>query len=401
MPNDQVLQKTSPLMSTYQRFPIKVVQGKGSIVWDDQGKEYLDFTAGIGVCNLGHVPTAVKNAVEDQLNKVWHCSNLYEIPSQEELAQLLVDHSFGDQVFFCNSGAEANEAAIKLARKYGKTVKGPHAHEIVSFQQSFHGRTMATLTATGQDKVKEGFSPLLEGFNYLPYNDLEALQTIDLAKTVAVMLELVQGEGGVIPAEKSWLAELERLCQANDILILIDEVQTGCGRTGKLFAYEHYGLKPDIMSLAKGLGSGLPIGAIVSTKEVAEAFGPGSHATTFGGNPIVTRAGLATMKELTKEGFLETVLERAAYLANKLEQLKRKYESIQDVRGIGLMQGIVLKDEAAPYLAKAREKGVLLLPAGPHVIRLLPPLTTTKEEIDHAVAVLDQLFSEEIGGEKL
>lgn len=386
------MMKENPLMNTYKRFPIAIVKGEGSYVWDERGRKYLDFTSGIGVCNLGHVPPVVKNALYDQLEILWHCSNLYHIPQQDELAQLLVNHSFADQVFFCNSGAEANEAAIKLARRYTQKIKNSNAYEIITFKKSFHGRTLATLTATGQEKVQDGFAPLVEGFRYLPYNDDTVLEKIDPNKTAAVMLEVVQGEGGVLPADRTWLQALAEFCKENDILLIVDEVQTGMGRTGKLFAYEHYNIAPDMMTLAKGLGSGFPIGAMLATEKVAKAFSPGTHATTFGGNPLAATAGVATIKEMTSDDFLTAVANLGDYFSSELMKLKEKHPVVKEVRGIGLMQGIVIDDVAINYVTKAQEEGILLLVAGENVIRLLPPLTTNKQEIDHVITVLDKLF---------
>ncbi|MDQ0256959.1 acetylornithine aminotransferase [Evansella vedderi] len=390
------------IMNTYQRFPVTFVKGKGSYIWDDTGKRYLDFTSGIGTCNLGHVPNSVKNAVEAQLQELWHCSNLYHIPAQQKLADLLTSNSFGDQVFFCNSGAEANEGAIKLARRYAQKVKGTDAFEVVTFQRSFHGRTMATLTATGQSKIQDGFGPLVPGFRYLPYNSVEALSEILTPQTCAVLLELTQGEGGVVPAKKDWLQQLVAICKENDILLMVDEVQTGMGRTGKLFAYEHYGIEPDVLTLAKGLGSGLPIGAIVAKGEVAEAFGPGTHGTTFGGNPIVATAGVATLTELVETDVVQQAGELGAYLADQLQELAEDYPAqVKEIRGIGLMQGIVTEGLAIDVLNEAREQhNVLLLVAGPNVVRLLPPLTTTQSEIDQVINVLKTIFANQTEGGK-
>lgn len=382
-----------PLMKVYQRFPVRIVKGDGSYLWDDQGVRYLDFTSGIAVCNLGHAPQAVKKALIEQLDTLWHCSNLYHIPVQEELAQALVDHSALDQVFFCNSGAEANEAAIKLARKYAKQVQKRDKYEIVTFKQSFHGRTMATLTATGQGKIQEDFDPLPPGFRYLPYNDAQALEQVAGEKTCAVLLELVQGEGGVVPADPDWVADLYRLCQEAGLLFMVDEVQTGMGRTGTLFAYEQYGIQPDVMTLAKGLGSGFPIGALLAKEEVARAFSPGSHGSTFGGNPLAVRAGLATLKEMLKPSFLPEVERLSRYLRNGLEELARSKPAVKGVRGKGLLQGLVVEPGGAKAVVDAaREQQVLLLLAGPDVVRILPPLTTTTAEIDQLLQVLSAIL---------
>lgn len=368
------------VMNTYNRYPLKLVKGKDAYVWDDKGNKYLDFTSGIAVCNLGHVPEVVKKAVQEQLNQLWHCSNLFTIPNQEQLATKLCENSCFDGVFFCNSGAEANEAAIKLARKFANNQnKSPH---IVSFNQSFHGRTLATLTATGQEKIHQGFHPLAQGFSYLNYNDFDALDKLIEIKPGAVILELVQGEGGVIPAEQEWVDKLVTICKELDILIIVDEVQTGMGRTGKLFAYEHFNFEPDIVTLAKGLGSGFPIGAMLAKKEVAQYFTPGSHGSTFGGNPIAATAGLATIKQLVETNILQSTQVMSSLLKSKLEQWKSDYSFIKDVRGMGLLIGIEIDGDPSKIVQFAIEEKVLLLTAGKNTIRLLPPLTITEIEIE-------------------
>ncbi|WP_053217895.1 aspartate aminotransferase family protein [Virgibacillus senegalensis] len=394
MSKQTVPMATPMLMPTYNRFPLTLVKGKGSWVWDETGGKYLDFTAGIATCNLGHAPDQVKAKLELQLDQLWHCSNLYHIPPQEELAEMLVKNSFGDQVFFCNSGAEANEAAIKLARRYAQVVKGTNACEIVTFSQSFHGRTLATLAATGQEKIQQGFAPLAEGFRYLPYNDKDALELLVTDKTCAVLLELVQGEGGVIPADYDWVQQLAAICKQNGILLMIDEIQTGIGRTGTLFAYEQYGLEPDVISLAKGLGSGIPIGAIIANQKAAQAFSPGSHGSTFGGNPFSTTAGLATITHIIEQGIVKQAAELGAYLEEKLHGLKQQFPEIKEIRGKGLLQGIVVEGNAMDYVTKARERQqLLLLVAGPDVIRVLPPLTTSEAEIDQFIAAMEKVFA--------
>ncbi|SFL68064.1 acetylornithine aminotransferase [Gracilibacillus orientalis] len=384
----------SPVMHTYGRFPITLVEGKGSYVWDEQGTKYLDFTSGIATCNLGHVPDVVEQAVQEQLSKLWHCSNLYHIPSQEKLAQALTDHSFGDQVFFCNSGAEANEAAIKIAKKYGHDVLKQDNPLIISFNNSFHGRTMATLSATGQKKIQEGFTPLTPGFAFLPFNDDDSLDELVKQKPVAVLLELVQGEGGVIPADPVWVSKLAATCQEHGILLMIDEIQTGMGRTGKLFAYQHYGIEPDVISVAKGLGSGFPIGAIIAKEHVAKVFSPGTHGSTFGGNPIVTTAGLATINHLTQTDILDHANKIADYLWNALENLVEHKKEVKSVRGEGLLIGLEVDGKAIDYVNKAREEHQLLIVvAGPQIVRLLPPLTANQEEVEQFIAIMDKIFS--------
>ncbi|MBT2733975.1 acetylornithine transaminase [Bacillus sp. ISL-7] len=382
----------SPVMATYSRFPVTVVKGKGSYVWDEKGTQYLDFTSGIATCNLGHVPDVVKEALEEQLQNLWHCSNLYNIPNQQQLAALLTANSCGDQVFFCNSGAEANEAAIKLARRYANKVKGKESPEIVTFQQSFHGRTLATLSATGQEKIQQGFFPLVSGFNYLPFNDEEALELLYTLEPAAVLLELVQGEGGVIPANQEWVSKLAKICQEREILLMVDEIQTGIGRTGTLFAYEQYGIEPDVISIAKGLGSGFPIGAIIAKEEAAKGFDPGSHGSTFGGNPLATVAGLATVTHITESNLLNNANEISGYLDKKLQELKEKYSFIKDIRGLGLLKGMVVETNALGIVQKAIENHLLILTAGPNVVRILPPLTVTKEEINEFIKALEITF---------
>jgi len=379
-------------MATYSRFPVTLVKGKGSYVWDDQENQFLDFTSGIATCNLGHVPDPVKEKLEEQLQNLWHCSNLYNIPNQEQLAALLTANSCGDQVFFCNSGAEANEAAIKLARRYANKIKGSSSSEVVTFQQSFHGRTLATLTATGQEKIQQGFAPLIPGFSYLPFNDEEALDQLITLKPAAVLLELVQGEGGVIPANQEWVTKLAQICKENEILLMVDEIQTGIGRTGTLFAYEQYSIEPDVISIAKGLGSGFPIGAIIAKEEAAKGFEPGSHGSTFGGNPLATAAGLATVTHIIESNLLEDAKETINYLDQKLLQLKEKHSFIKEIRGKGLLKGLVVEINALEIVQKAIANHLLILTAGPNVVRILPPLTVTKAEIDEFTVALEETF---------
>lgn len=382
-----------PIMATYNRFPLTLVKGKGSTVWDDKGEAYLDFTSGIATCNLGHVPDAVKNKVEDQLNMLWHCSNLYHIPSQESLASDLVKNSCFDQVFFCNSGAEANEGAIKLARRYAQKVKKTENYEVVTFTQSFHGRTLGTLSATGQSKIQEGFYPLLEGFRHLPYNDFDALEDLKGDKTCAVLLELVQGEGGVVPAHPDWVKALKQKCEEEDLLFMVDEIQTGMGRTGTLFAYEQYGIEPDVMTLAKGLGNGIPIGAVLAKAEVAKAFDAGSHGSTFGGNPVATTAGVAVLNQLTETEVLTQSHKIADKLISGLNSLKEKHPTkLLEVRGKGLLVGIETADPAINFVNKARDHHLLILVAGANVLRILPPLTATEEEVETCLSVLETLL---------
>jgi acetylornithine/N-succinyldiaminopimelate aminotransferase len=384
------------VMNTYAKWPVRLVKGQGNQVWDDQGKEYLDFTSGIAVTSLGHVPPRVARRLHEQIDTLWHCSNLFHIPQQEELAGKLSRLSGLDRVFFCNSGAEANEALIKIARRYAQKIKGTDRYEIITFQQSFHGRTLATLTATGQDKVKDGFAPLPDGFVTVPYNDSEAVKKAVSDKTCAILLELVQGEGGVHPAEAAWVKELRQLCDENGILLLVDEIQTGIGRTGSWFAFQQYGVIPDAFSLAKGLGSGFPIGAIVASEEVAEAFAPGTHGTTFGGNPLAMAAGIATLETMEEEGIIERVGQLHQILLQHLEKLKQEHpDKVVAVRGKGLLLGVELTQPAADIVAYAREHGLLILQAGPNVLRLLPSFVTTDKEVEQAMAVLSAALTNE------
>ncbi|WP_312472510.1 acetylornithine transaminase [Neobacillus sp.] len=392
MVNNTSVFQMSPVMATYSRFPITLVKGKGSYIWDDQGNQFLDFTSGIATCNLGHVPEAVKEKLEEQLQNLWHCSNLYDIPNQQELAALLVENSCGDQVFFCNSGAEANEAAIKLARRYANHVKGNGSSEVVTFQQSFHGRTLATLSATGQEKIQQGFYPLMPGFRYLPFNDIDGLDELKTIKPAAVLLELVQGEGGVIPANPKWVEKLAQICKDNEILLMVDEIQTGIGRTGTLFAYEQYAIEPDVISIAKGLGSGFPIGAMIAKEEAAKGFEPGTHGSTFGGNPLATAAGQATITYILESNLVDHVKEASAYLDLQLQSLKEKYPFIKEIRGKGLLKGVVVETDALKIVKKALKNKLLILTAGPKVVRILPPLTVTNEEINEFKDKLDKTF---------
>jgi len=380
--------RKSALFPTYGRYPYTLVKGEGSRLWDDQGKEYLDFASGLAVTNLGHVPPRVKERLVRQLDELWHVSNLFHIPNQEKLAALLTRHSCADAVFFCNSGAEANEAAIKLARRYYHKVLGQEKHEIITFHQSFHGRTLATLTATGQDKVKDGFHPLPEGFVYAPYNDAAALERLIGERTCAIMLELVQAEGGVIPAEPEFVREVARLCRERGLLLIVDEVQTGMGRTGKLFAYEHYGIEPDIFTLAKGLGSGFPIGAMLGKAKLIDAFTPGSHASTFGGTPIATAAAIATVEQMLEDNLPERVARMGEYLMGQLSAKLAENPLVKQVRGMGLLIGIECAQPAAEMIADIHRAGLFVVPAGPNVIRLLPNFLVTREEIDRGVDII-------------
>lgn len=367
------------LFPTYNRFNVNVKEALGTEVIDTDGKTYLDFGSGIGVCNLGHRNPAVQVAIEQQLNKYWHVSNLYKQPIQQEVAALITANSVGHYVFFSNSGAEANEAAIKLARKAtGK-------EKIISFQQSFHGRTFATMAATGQDKIRTGFGPMLEKFVYATYNDIDSVKQLIDENTAAVMLEVVQGEGGVIPAEPSFLTELESICKKNNVLMIIDEIQTGIGRTGKRFGYEHYHIEPDIFTLAKGLGNGLPIGAMVAKKDLGDTFGPGVHGSTFGGNPLAMAAAKAVLETMFTDEFMQQVQAKAKYMSERLESEIRPLQPVKAIRQKGLMIGIECEGSIATIVSSLIDQGILTLVAGENVLRLLPPLTVSEAEIDQAI----------------
>ena len=374
----------SYLMNTYGERIISVVRGEGTKVWDSSGKEYLDLIAAIAVSTLGHCHPRVVDAIRKQAETLIHASNLYYTEPQAELAKKLVANSFSDKVFFCNSGAEANEAAIKLSRKFGNG-----KYEIITMEGSFHGRTIATLTATGQEKVRKGFAPLLPGFKHVPFNDLPAVEKAIGEETIAVMVEPIQGEGGDRVAEAEFIVGLRRLCDERNLLLILDEVQCGFGRTGKLFAYEHYGIEPDIMTLAKPLGGGLPLGAVLATETVSEVFSPGSHASTFGGNPVACSAGLATLEVILGESLIERAELLGKYLLGKLSELKEKNKLVSGVRGKGLMLGIELTIPAKEIVKECALRGVLLNCTADTFIRFLPPLTVTEEEIDTGINVLD------------
>ncbi|MCA0757571.1 acetylornithine transaminase [Paenibacillus sp. N4] len=381
------------LFPTYARYPLALVKGEGSWLWDDKGNKYLDFMSGIAVTNLGHAPKQIKEALVKQLDELWHVSNLFRIPNQAEAAKLITDNSCADAVFFCNSGAEANEAAIKLARRYNQKVLNNGRYEIITFEQSFHGRTLATLTATGQAKVKEGFAPLPEGFKTIPLNDLSALEAAVSDKTAAIMLEMIQAEGGIFPVDRDYIQAVAALCEKQGILLIADEIQTGMGRTGKLFAYEHFGIEPDIFTMAKGLGSGFPVGAMAAKEKLREGFTAGSHGSTFGGTPIATAVVKATLETIVGEGLPARAAEQGEYLMAQLREKLAGNSFVKEVRGLGLLVGIECAEPIAGILNEAQERGLIAISAGPNVIRLLPNLLVTKEEIDTAVAILAELLS--------
>lgn len=378
------------VMNTYGRLPMAFVKGEGCRVWDADGRQYLDFVGGLAVNSLGHAHPKVAEAVCRQAKTLLHCSNLYWIEPQVKLAKLLVENSCAGKVFFCNSGAEANEGAIKLARKYAKVNLGPDKYEIITATNSFHGRTLAAVTATGQTKYQKGFDPLPPGFNYVPYNDLAALEQSIGPQTCAVMLEPVQGEGGVIPAHPAYLEGVAGLCKEKGLLLIFDEVQCGLGRTGKFLAYQHYQVEPDIITLAKALGGGFPIGAMLAKDHVASAFQPGDHASTFGGNPLACAAALAAMETILQDGVQENAQSMGEYFKNQLTTLAQKYPYVKEVRGLGLMLGMELTIEGKDIVARCLEQGLLINCTNGNVLRFLPPLIITRDEVDQAVAILDQ-----------
>ncbi len=380
------------MANTYKRFPIVITKGKGCNLWDAEGKKYTDFVSGIAVCNLGHAHPMVAEALFKQAEILLHVSNLYYTEPQTELAVRLTENSFADRVFFCNSGAEANEAAIKLARKYFKDKGESGRYGIISMERSFHGRTMATLSATGQEKIRKGFEPLLEGFEYIPFNDIDAMRKAINPTTCAVLLEPIQGEGGVRCPDPEYLQSVRRLCDERDVLLIFDEIQTGMGRTGKLFAYEHFGVEPDIMTLAKALGNGLPIGAMLATEDIAQAFGPGSHASTFGGTPIVTAASLQVVKVLMEENLIHHCGAMGDYFKERLSWLKSRHDVIVDLRGMGLLLGMTLNIEGESVVKSCMEKGFLINCIQGNILRFVPPLIIEEEDIDALVACLDEVL---------
>jgi len=380
-------------MNTYARFPLTLVRGEGCRVWDDQGHEYLDFIAGIAVNSLGHAHPAMNKALAAQAAEMLHCSNLFHIPKQQQLADKLVALSGLGAVFFCNSGAEANEAAIKLVRKYFYD-QGSNRRTVISATQSFHGRLLSTLTATGQDKVKVGFDPLPAGFEHVPLNDIAALKRAVNEHTAAVLLEPLQGEGGVNIANAAYLQAVRQLCDEHGILLILDEVQTGVGRCGRMFAFEQADIEPDILTLAKGLGGGVPIGALLASDRVAASFGPGTHGSTFGGNPLSCTAALTVLAVIESEGLLANVQQRGEQLRQGLRELASQFEVIREVRGQGLLNGIELHVEAAPFMVAAREKGLLILMAGPNVLRFLPALNVSATDVDEALEILGAVLGE-------
>jgi acetylornithine aminotransferase len=381
------------IAKTYARFPIVITRGNGCTLWDENGKSYTDFVAGIAVCNLGHAHPGIAKALCDQAKVLFHVSNLYYTQPQVEVASWLAKHSFADRVFFCNSGAEANEAAFKIARKYFKDRNEPDRFRIIAMEKSFHGRTIATLSATGQAKIKKGFDPTLKGFDFVPFNDIEALRKKISNNVCAVLMEPVQGEGGVRCPDPKYIEDVRRLCDETGTLLIFDEIQTGIGRTGKMFAYEHFGIEPDIMTLAKALANGLPVGAMLAKEQVGEAFEPGSHASTFGGTPVVTAASLETLRTIEKENIVEYCSSTGVYFKKRLYELKNKYDFIQDVRGFGLLLGMKIGIEGNSVVNECMERGFLINCIQGKILRFIPPLIITIEEIDSLVDCLDKIFA--------
>ncbi|MFH1355291.1 MAG: aspartate aminotransferase family protein [Candidatus Omnitrophota bacterium] len=375
------------IMPTYTKTPLIFIKGKGSKLWDIDHKEYLDFFPGWGVGNLGHCYPKVMQGVRDQISKlIFIPNNFFHIP-QAKLAREIVFRTYPAKVFFCNSGAEANEGAIKFSRKFGRG-----RYEIITFENSFHGRTLAALAATGQKKYQSGFDPLPQGFKTVKFNDIDAVKNAISDKTVAVMLELIQGEGGVNVADKDFVLELKRICVERNMLLIIDEVQTGIGRTGKLFCYQHYGITPDIITLAKALGGGLPIGMMIAKNEIADTLGPGMHASTFGGGPVICKAALGVLRGIDKEKLLENASKVSKYIFQRLHELKNKYPLIKDIRGMGLMIGIDLNQEGKSIVEKCMQKGLLINCTHDTVLRLMPALNISIKDTNKAMVILEEVL---------
>ena len=392
------------VMSTYKRFPISMERGEGCRLWDTEGREYLDFVAGIATCTLGHAHPALIKAVTEQIQKLHHVSNLYYIPQQGQLAQWIVEHSCADRVFFCNSGAEANEAAIKLIRKYGHNVLEIEEPVILTAKSSFHGRTLATITATGQPKYHQGFEPLVRGFEYVPYNDITAIEDaitdIDEGdrRVAAILLEPLQGEGGVRPGELEYFRRLRQICDETGILLVFDEVQVGVGRTGKFWGYENLGVEPDVFTSAKGLAGGIPIGAM-ACKDFCDVFEPGNHASTFGGNPFACQAALTVCQTIEQENILENVQARGEQLRAKLRAIASQYPHLfTEVRGWGLINGMEISADveltSIKIVEAAMSQGLLIAPAGPKVLRFVPPLIVSADEVDQAANILESVIAQ-------
>lgn len=383
---------TSALTPNYGRQPIALVKGKGAYVWDADGKKYLDFFAGLAVNNLGHCPPAVSRAVKKQLDTLWHTSNIYYTEPQALYGKALLKKLYPGRLFFCNSGTEANEAALKLARRSSTDAHGPDRTGIIAFEGSFHGRTMGSLAMTGQKKYHEGFGEMLSGVTHVPFNDLSAVEGAITKKTCAVIVEPIQGEIGVRIGTKEFIQGLAKLCAARGIVLIFDEVQTGFGRTGRLFAWENYGVKPDIITMAKGIASGFPMGAMFAKEEIAKHLVPGTHAATFGGGPLACSAAMATLAELLKPGLLANVRKLGAYAIKQIKAMKKKSPMIKDVRGAGLMIGVELDTPCGQYVAELASRGLLVNCANERTIRLLPPLNITQAEMDRALKLLGEVL---------
>jgi acetylornithine/N-succinyldiaminopimelate aminotransferase len=382
------------LLQNYKQQPIVLERGQGSRVWDAEGRSYLDLLGGIATVALGHCHPEVVAAVKAQVDNLWHVSNVFYSEPQIELAARLTSAAGLDRAFFCNSGAEANEALIKLARKALKDRGSPERHEIITFENSFHGRTLATVTATGQTKYQQGFEPLPPGFLHVPYGDLEAVRRAVGPHTAAILVEPIQGEGGVRPAPVGFLAALRALCDEHGLLLLVDEIQTGMGRTGKPFAFQHEGIRPDAISLAKALGNGLPIGAMLCTEELGQSLTPGTHGSTFGGNPVAAAAANVVARKVTDPELLRDVREKGEYFLSRARELQSRLPAvIKEVRGFGMLMGVELFQEAAPFIAKCRELGLLVNAAGPMTIRFAPAYTVTREELDEGLRILERALT--------
>ena len=391
----ELIERADQVMAnTYQRFPVVFIKGKGTKLWDTDGRSYTDFVAGIAVCNLGHAHPRICEALSRQAQTLLHVSNLYYTRPQIELASWLVENSFADRVFFGNSGAEANEAAIKLARKYFKERGENHRFRIIAMERSFHGRTLATLSATGQEKIRKGFEPVLDGFDFVPFNDAGALRAHIGPATCAVMLEPIQGEGGVCCPDEDYLKTVRQICDETGTLLIFDEIQTGMGRTGQLFAYQHFGVEPDIMTLAKALANGLPIGAMLAREKIAAAFGIGSHGSTFGGTPVVTAAALEVCKILVEDNVIENGRAAGLYFKEKLLGLKARHPVIEDVRGLGLLLGMQLKIDGRWLVTQCLQSGFLINCIQEKILRFIPPLIISSAEIDELVEYLDPILTQ-------
>lgn len=383
------------LTPNYGTRDVMLVRGEGCRVWDADGREYLDFLAGISVCSLGHCHPTVTSAIREQAGELVHCSNLYLIPQQVELAHKLTTLCFADRAFFANSGAEVNEGAIKLARLYSKKSHGEGRHEIITVRNSFHGRTLATLTATGQDKIQKGFEPLMPGFKYANINDIKSIREQVSGATCAVMLEPVQGEGGIVPCTEEFLRDLRALCDERDLLLIFDEIQCGMGRCGKLFAHQVLGVEPDIMTLAKALGNGMPIGALLAREHVAAVLEPGTHGSTFGGNPLACSAAIAVLDTIVEKNLAGRAEKMGKYFRKALRGALSGLRNIKEIRGLGLMIGIELTHPGADVVKRCAERGLLINCTMGHVLRILPPLIVTEEQCDQAVRILTNLLREE------